>query len=217
MTLNEIANLLGYPYTVISACFIEAGKQKGRVAENIKEKKHKSTKLKMIDFSFEEADFAMQFLCRYTKAQSTFLKENFIERKEMYLYKNTGRAKLPLDAQRLRNLYTIRKNMKFKCCSTCVYITARKINKAGSRFSPYCNFYSCFLNKALPKRNIYRDRCETYEHSKNGPLLFTKDGIENVNYLGEVENKTLGFDNSVFTTGQTPKGEPIVLLKETEF
>ncbi len=214
MTLNEIANLLGYPYTIIVACFSKAGELKGRIAENIKQKKYKSTKMKMIDYSFEEADFAMQFLCRYTKMQSRYLKENFIERKEQYLYKDKGKPKMPHDAALLLGLLSIRKNVRFKCCATCAYITARKINKPGSKFSPYCNFYSCFLNKSLPKRNIYRDRCETYQYTKSEPMIFTKDGVINVNNKGEIVHKTLDIDNSRFTTGATPKGEPIQLLKE---
>ena len=66
----------------------------------------------------------------------------------------------------------------------------------------------------MPKRDIYRDRCETYQYTKAEPMIFTTEGVINVNNKGEIVHKTLDIDNSRFTTGATPKGEPIALLKE---
>lgn len=213
MTLNEIGKLLGYPYPDISACFSKAGKEEGFIAENIRQKKGKSTKNKMIDYSLDEALFAMKHLWRFTEMQKQILKENFIERKEQYLYKDKKKVKYSRDARNFMSLLKMAHGPR-KVCATCTYLSPRKINKPGSKDSPYCNFYNCFLNKSLPKRNIYQDRCESYEFTSADPLVFSEDGYVNVDIHGNIINKTLGIDNSRFTTGRTPAGEPIILLRD---
>ena len=219
MTVNEIANLLGYPYEIINRCIVKAGKQEGLIANNLKEKKGKSTKLKMVDYTFEEVDFAMQFLCRYTEAQRVFLRENFIQREECYLYKSKKKSIYANEARKftdfMKAVYKKHKSFKhFRCCANCGYITARRMNRAGCKDSPYCNFYSCFLNKSLPKRNIYKDFCTSFTFSDAGQVAFTRDGILVTDILGAEERKTLGIENSRFTTGRTPKDQPIILLRK---
>lgn len=211
MTMNEIARCLGYPYEVISRMFSSASRRTGAIADNLKAKHRSSTKMKIADYSYDETVFALEGLWRFTRMQRQVLKENFIEREGEYLYKAKRKARYSRDAHHFMNLLKVA-NGKRLVCATCAYLTARKINKAGSKDSPYCNFYGCFLNKSLPKRNIYKDRCESFEYSDSPPLVFSTEGVSNIDYTGKMTSRTLGIDNSRFTTGATRKGEPVTIL-----
>lgn len=185
------------------------------VARSIKAKNNKSTKTKVVDYTLEETLYAMRKQGTYTPAELVYVEENFIHRDTPY-YDKRAEHKNSLCRDARNFIFLCRHATRFRAvCCTCAFIAARRMNHPGSKDSPYCTLFGVFLNKALPKRNIYMDRCNSYRHSKAAPLVFTRDGCANIDADGNIVRKTLGIDRKEFTTGRTKDG-PVPLLRRTE-
>lgn len=212
MTINEISKLLGYNHRTVYDVFEQAKKHESKIGIDIKNKLNMTKRNKSVDWSFEEADFAMSFLPTYTKMSSQYLKENFIKRNNDFLFRPTEKTKLSYDEKLFLYRY-LAWHKQVYCCNTCHYIRARRENKAGSKFHPYCEFYTVFLNKALPKRNVYKDSCPSYKFSTKEPFMWNAYGPQNINIYLKNNNRTLGIDNSEFTSEKSDNNV-IILLNE---
>lgn len=213
MTSRELAKLLTYCEEYTRMTFRDAANDDNDISRAIKAKNNKSTKTKVVDYTLEETLYAMRRQKTYTPAELIYTEENFIHRDTPYFDKRTVQ-KNPLSRD-ARNFLFIHRNATrfYAVCSTCKFIAARKMNMPGSRYHPYCTLFSAFLNKALPKRNIYKDRCDSYRCSAGEPLVLTRDG-KVYSERNTDDKKTLGIDNSEFTTGRTKSG-PIPVLRKT--
>lgn len=211
MTIKEIAKVLGYSYRAINYAFSDAEAGNTKEAESLRGRKEKSTKIKVADYTLEESLYALTYMPTFTNMQKVLLIENFIHRDKPFVDTRVKRVTLNKSARQFIGLYKL-SNGAPKVCSTCAYLKARKIRKIGSHYSPYCNLYNVFLNKAKPYRDIYRDRCECYEKSEKEPLIFNKQGIVDLDIDENVKPTILGYDPAILKTGKTKKGEPINLL-----
>lgn len=210
MTKKELSKLFGYSEEFFHKFFREAAK----VSPSIKAKNNKSTVSKVVDYTLEECLLALSFLPRANEAQVQYLKENFIERDGLYEDRTKRKVKLSSDAQHFLFLYK-NANYHVAVCNTCTFLTGRKPNKAGTKFSPYCNLYGRFLNKT--KLNVYRDRCESYEYTEAPARLWGSDLPQNIDIDCKREKKTLGIDDSKFISKRLNKDDPIVLLSNQSF
>lgn len=199
MTLNEIAKALKMNRASLTKYFSKAAEQNSLISANIKLKLASSRKNAMSDYSLDETLFALSFMPTFTKSLKLYLKEHFILRASNTVYMKQ-KPLLCKDAEKLLE------NTKIPCCSNCIYISPRQINSPASRYSPFCTFFSAFLNKALPKRNIYKDYCPAFSMASK-PTIFTTSG-----FTLKTRNTTLGIPNSAFSSGLTPPDSPIQLL-----
>lgn len=209
MIKKEIAKLFGLAEVKVHQIFWNAAKDDSPMGRVLKQKNGKSTKVMVIDYTFEECDFALSFFSGYNAIMRQVLKENFVFRNGTYLNKREKKKRLPRDVRNFLSLCKLA-NGKRRVCATCAFLAAKKMDRPGSKDYPYCNLYKCFLTKAHPKRNIYKDRCPAHVFSESEPLIFTEDG------LIQEPGKTLGIKNENFTTGKTKKGKPVILLSTIE-
>lgn len=212
MTINEIAKLLGYNHRCVYNVFEKAKQDNTVIAANIRNKLKMTKRNKSVDWSFEEADYALKLFPTYTKMSRQYLKENFVKRESEFAFRPTEKTKLSYDIRLFLYRYSAWHKQVF-CCNTCHYIRARRENKPGSKFHPYCDFYTVFLHKALPKRNVYQDSCPSYKFSKKEPFIWNTNGPQNINSYLKNNERTLGIQNSEFTSGKSKDGV-IILLDE---
>lgn len=207
MTKKELAELFCFSISMINRMFKFAEKVDTLDGRNIKAKNGHSTKIKVIDYTYNECELALGFLPHYTPMMKMLLKENFIKRDSNYYEKKNTKPSLKRPARLFLYLWEQSKHNR-KVCASCIYITARKPNHPQWNFMPYCKLYSVFLNKCRPPRNIYQDCCTSYEKTDKFPLIFQKNGaIFNPNTTPVQAN---------FTTGRTKRGEDIVLVNTIE-
>lgn len=209
MTKRELADLLGYSFTMINNAFTAAEKRNPTILK----KKGSYNKNLSIDYSLEEC---LDALREYSPMEQQIVKEHFIHRDEFYKDSRKDKLKIPKDIKDFIFLYQ-NCNDKYAVCNTCAYLVPKKIQKVGSRYHPYCTFYECFLNKQKNKLNVYKDRCPSYQHDENKiPFLWLKEGPVNLNVFLQSEQKILDRDASEYTSKKTKNGEPISLLKDEE-
>lgn len=215
MTSRELAKLLTYSESYTRYTFRLAAGDGCAEARSIKAKNNRSTKTKVVDYTLEETLYAMRNQGTYTPAELIYTEENFIHRDTPYYDKRSERkSSLCRDARNF--VFLCRHAARFRAvCCTCAFLSPRRMNRPGSKDCPYCTLFGVFLNKALPKRNIYTDRCDSYRYSRAEPLVFTRDGCANIDADGNIVERTLGIDRSEFTTGRTRNG-PVPLLRKTE-
>ena len=212
MTIKELSKALGFTFQAIWKVLKTAANDGSEMGLKLKEKMGTSTKVRTVDYKIDEVMYFLKYMPSFSIVTKQWLTENFIHRDEMYYDSREKKELLHGDAKQFLFYYT-HSTGKVKVCSTCTYLTARKMNKAGCHFSPYCTLYEVFLRKTLRKINIYKERCPSFEYTESKPLIFYENGVSNIDAFGVIENKTLGIDNNKFKTGKTKKGEVIVILK----
>lgn len=212
MTKKEIALLFGYSEEFIHRIFRNAANSKAPIGINLKSKNNHSTKVKVIDYSLEECLFALHYIPA-TPMQIQYLKENFIKRDT--LYENRQKDKNIKLSSKAKNFLWLYKHAigKRHVCSTCAFLIARKPNRSGCKFAPYCNLFSRFINTVKPKIDIYNDKCEMFKLSNKAPYIFNEKGIANINFEGNIQHTTLGIPFKEFTTGAS---DEIILLRKIE-
>lgn len=212
MTIRELSQFFNCSFANIFKFYEKALQGEGEIADRLRKKAGTSNKRFVVDYKLDEVCYILKYNAVFTPMIERFLIEHFIHREEQYIDKRKKPFKLSGDIGNF--VFMCKNGARYpKACASCAYLLAKKMNKVGSRFSPYCNFYNVFLNKALPKRNIYKDYCPTYVRTEKEPLVFFKN-VTNLDSYGNISSTTLGFDNSVFTTGSTKKTESIKLVKE---
>lgn len=211
MTKREIADLLGYQFTAINKAFVAAEKRN----PSLMAKKGRYNKNLSIDYSLEEC---LDALREYSPMEKQYLKDHFIHRDSFYKDTRIKKVHLPKEIKDFVFLYT-HCNHIHAVCNTCEFLVPKKINKAGSRFHPYCTFYECFLNKQKKEKrmNVYKDRCSSFKYSRKTPYLWLKEGPTNLNIFLEQQEDILGREKSEYTSKKTAKGEAVVLLKDEEY
>lgn len=195
MTLNEIAKVLALSRACLTPYFQQATMDNSVIASNIRQKMLSSKTNFKSDYNWEET---MKALKHFSKAQKLYLSENFIHRSSNIVH-------LPQKPLLSKDASNFLQNPK-PACASCYYMTPRHMNFSASRLSPFCSLFSCFLNKATPKRNIYKDTCPAFKKSLKFTIFTTKGTILKPN------NTTLGIPNSSFSSGLTPKNQPIPLV-----
>ena len=105
MTINEIAKCLGYNSKIIYKAFEETSKTDTEIGKIIKAKSVTSKKNMSVDYSFEEANFALKTLPTYTQMSHQYLKENFIVHSDGYARRESVKAKIPKEAKEFIDTY----------------------------------------------------------------------------------------------------------------
>lgn len=206
MTKKEIARLFGWTEFYIHQCFLKAVP----THEGLKQKQGHYSKMKAINYTFEECCYALSFGHYWNPMMKQYLKENFIDRPGMYHYREPER-RLCKSAKDFLFFYGMFHG-NYYVCNTCAYCVPRQMNHAGSKDHPFCNFYNVFLNKV--KIDVYTQRCPTYEKTKAKPRLWEPGLPTNIDMYGNKQNTTLGIDRSKFISKRSHDGDPIILLTE---
>ena len=212
MTKNEISEVTGYPYYTVSKAFKVAGK----ISKSIAEKENVSTKINVVDYTKEEAVFAMRFSPHWTPMLEELLCENFIERKEGFDYKKYKKFKMKSDMEHFFFVYKHFARNKLDVCATCAYLIPRAWNVSRViLFRPYCTFYQSFFFNKKEKVDVYKDKCRTYKFSKRKPYVFLEAGQpQHLDIDGKPFKTTLGIPNDRFKSKRTDSGkEPVLLSK----
>lgn len=203
MTKRELAECLGFNEFTVLHMFQKAAKNDDDISKNIKLKNTKSSKSKHIDYTLDEVLYVMEDSEYTNKMQIQYVKENFVERSTAYKYKDKT-PRLTKDERDFIHLITT-VNTICCVCNTCMYLQARKYNKAGSGFHPYCSFYQFFLAKK--KINVYKDRCKTHVFKSGKHTIWSQINFTPV-------DKILGIDRNEFISKRESNEEPIVLLSD---
>lgn len=224
MTKNEMAAFFGYKdQKLFHYCFKDAEAE----CESIRNKKGHYNKNMEVDYTWEETEIALKYFGNHsilkdrgfgmTPAMKQVFKENFIHRDLPYKMKE---KKIKLTSEQRSFIYLNLKNVSefhtnLRCCASCAFCEARTMNRVGVKPSPYCNFNGCFLNKVLPRINIYKDHCELYQPIRKSPLIFTPDGVFSIQELTlkKVKDDMLGIPQSKFKS-KRKRGEPITIIKD---
>lgn len=217
MTKNEIAHFFGYKdETLIRKCFVAAEGE----CESIRNKKNHYNKNMEVDYTFEETAIALKHFSectildiKMTPAMIQVLKDNFITRDVPYKLKE---KRVKLTSQQHDIIFLQNTGKRPRVCATCCYLEPKTINKTGARPSPYCVFYGVFLNKCLPKRDIYKDYCETFGFG-NIAYIFTSEGVftnRQIDAMGRLRQRTdmLGIPHSKFKS-KRKRDEPITIIR----
>lgn len=220
MTKKEISIFFGFKDTSLIG---RAFKYAEQDCPSILQKKGHYNKNMEVDYTLEECLAALSHIedaCNiahkfsFTPATIQVFKENFIHRDVPYKMKQ---KRIKINKSQHDFLYLV-KHYQMSVCATCAFLSVNTMNRQGARPSPYCNLYNCFINKVRPKRDIYKDKCESFEYSRATPLIFTSEGvftIREINYKGEIIPKkdVFGIPQSAFKS-KRKRNEPIVILRD---
>lgn len=165
MTQKEIANLLGLKKDAVKHLFQLARKLCPSIEK--KSKTYQRTGV-TIDYTFEETIAALSLSKNgLSVAEREILKQEFIN-PTTAIRKNTW-GKFIQGSEDFNK--ELKKNSKYKCCSTCIYCFARV---KRTKYHPFCSFYNKYLS--LMKANPYKSYCNTYDYT--GYAFFWKKNGE---------------------------------------
>ena len=210
MTKKEIAQLIGYEEKEVHKAFSLAAKENA----NIQAKNNHSSVIRIVDYTLEETRFAMKFFSTCTPMMMTYIEENFFERKSGYEDRRKAKVKLPKNIKDFIYYYK-HNHSKIKCCVVCKYLIARRIDKIGCGYYPYCTLKGRFLYNMKPKVDVYFWSCRNYEFSKKPPFIFLKGSMPqklNVYGFDRTNSSTLGVWNKKFTSKSEFENGEINLL-----
>ena len=223
MTMAEIQEFFGFKtVNAVSNRFRLASKEH----PEIKAKMGTSTTRVVPDFTLEECLTAFQYNIKdnfqFTPAAIVLFKEAFIQRDTPMKIKQKQPRLTQSQKSFIRSYqyFRNRSNVIIERCATCRYFKAQTMNRTGARPSPFCSFYNVYLNKALPKRDVYMDKCPTFLLNYAMPIIITPQGIYKVFDFNsrcilkqrKEDSSMLGIEQSAFK--KRKRGEDVIILKD---
>lgn len=208
MTIKELSTLIGRTYEDTWRMFKKASSFSPIIASKMKI----SSTEKTVNYNLTEIEYALSFYTKTTPMLIQYVRDNYVERKELTYNPKTYKPKLKKDAKSFLFFYQSKGN-KLQVCNTCAFLVPRKLENPNSPYKPYCVFHDKFIGHNK-KYNVYLKKCGMWEQSEKTPLLWLGKGHpQNVDmFLNKEEDSILGLSPEEFVS-KRKKDEPIVLVR----